>query len=236
MSIADKLDVVAETLPKVLIAGKKSEYDAFWDNHPTAKGIINGTNMFSGRGWNDITFKPKYDIKPSYGYMLFKGCGITDLVERVKECGVTCDLSICTNFYYAFCDTALTHLGDIYIDKDSFTTATSPTGSMFAHSYYLHTINKIIVNDKGTTKFSSDMFSSTHMLANVTFEGVIGKSINFEWCPLTRESITNIVEHLSPSVSEQTVTFKNSAKEAAFTDDEWQDLISTKPNWTFSLI
>jgi hypothetical protein len=32
------------------------------------------------------------------------------------------------------------------------------------------------------------------------------------------------------------VTFSKKAKEAAFTADEWEALIATKPNWTISLV
>ena len=52
---------------------------------------------------------------------------------------------------------------------------------------------------------------------------------------LTKSSITNIVNVLSPTVTGQTATFNKAAKEAAFTDDEWEELIATKPNWTFNL-
>ena len=33
MSIAEKLTTVAENVPKVYEAGKKAEYDAFWDKY-----------------------------------------------------------------------------------------------------------------------------------------------------------------------------------------------------------
>lgn len=237
MSIAEKYATLKdEKIPKVYAAGKKSEYDEFWDNHPIAKGYVNGTNLFSGAGWNDVTFKPKYDIKLGNCYMVFKACAVTDLVERLKECGVILDFSNATNFYYAFGETKITHIGEIHLTHSNFSSATTGTISMFSYSQNLHTIDKIIVNNAGTTRFSNDMFIYATSLANITFEGVIGYSLNFQWCPLTRESITNIVEHLSPTVTEQTVTFKKSAKEAAFTDDEWSELIATKPNWTFSLI
>ena len=108
------------------------------------------------------------------------------------------------------------------------------TQGMLGYTYYLHTIDKIIVTER--VIFSSDAFSNSTALANITFEGVIGNSINFQWSPLSKASITNIVEHLSSTATGQTCTFKKSAKEAAFTDDEWSALIANKTNWTFSLV
>ncbi len=217
-------------------AGKKAEYDRFWDSHPIAKGYTNGTNLFSGAGWNDITFKPKYDIILGNCYMAFKGCAVTDLVKRLKECGVALDFSGASTFYYTFAEAKITHLGEIHLTHSNFAIATANTSSMFSYCYYLHTIDKIIVNDEGTTKFHNSMFERADSLANITFEGVIGNSINFQWCPLSRTSITNIIEHLSPTATEQTLTLKKSAKEEAFTPEEWASLIASKPNWTFSLI
>ncbi len=217
-------------------AGKKTEYDEFWDNHPTAKGYCNGTNLFSGAGWNNVTFKPKFDIILGHCYMAFKSCAVTDLVERLKECGVILDLSKATNFYYAFTESNISHIGEIHLTHSNFSSSTTGTISMFATAYDLHTIDKIVVNNEGTTKFSNSMFDRANSLSSITFEGVIGTSINFQWCPLTRESIANVIEHLSPIVTGQTVTFKKSAKETAFTNDEWAELTATKPNWTFSLV
>ena len=217
--------------------GIQTEWDRFWDNHPTASGsLVDGTNLFSGAGWNDITFRPKNNIKPNSSYMLFKGCHITELVKILKECNVVLDLSETYSLYYAFNDTKMTHIGDVYLIHNNFVTQEYATQAAFAYSSQLHTIDKIIVNNEGTTLISSDAFSGCNSLANITFEGVIGNSINFQWCPLTKTSITNIIEHLSGTATGQTLTLKKTAKEAAFTADEWAALIANKTNWTFSLV
>ena len=51
-----------DTTP-VFEAGKKSEYDAFWDSS-NDKGKI-GTGSFAGGYWNEKTFRPPYDLKAS---------------------------------------------------------------------------------------------------------------------------------------------------------------------------
>ncbi len=62
MSIADKLQTIAENESKVFEAGKKAEYNLFWDIFQ-----LNGERRwywgaFAGPGWTDKTFKPKYPI------------------------------------------------------------------------------------------------------------------------------------------------------------------------------
>lgn len=80
-------------------------------------------------------------------------------------------------------------------------------------------------------------FYNCTALANVTVVAeTINRTIDFQWCPLTKESITSIVSGLRSDVTGQTCTFKKSAKEAAFTADEWAELIATKTNWTISLV
>ncbi|MFR8974816.1 MAG: hypothetical protein ACLVG9_02365, partial [Eubacteriales bacterium] len=60
--------------------------------------------------------------------------------------------------------------------------------------------------------------------------------ISFESCKkLTKSSITSVINGLSDTVTGKTATFNQTAKEAAFTNEEWAVLIGTKPNWTFSL-
>ena len=92
---------------------------------------------------------------------------------------------------------------------------------------------RVIIDETNTFL---NTFNNCISLQNIIVDGIIGASIGFPHSPLTRESITNVIEHLSETATGKTVTFKKSAKEAAFTDDEWAELTATKPNWTFSLL
>lgn len=61
MSIAEKLATIAENVPKVFDAGKKAEYDAFWDSYQ-----VNGTRTGYSNGfynWRRDAFNPKYPIR-----------------------------------------------------------------------------------------------------------------------------------------------------------------------------
>ena len=106
------------------------------------------------------------------------------------------------------------------------------TVNMFEGSS-IHTVCELIVTE---TTALQNTFASAANLANITIGGVIGKSINMQWCPLTADSIRSVVNALSATATGCAATFNKAAKEAAFTDDEWAALIANKPNWTFSLV
>ena len=65
MSIAEKLVTVAENQQKVFDAGKKAEYDRFWDAFQDYGNRTVYTNAFCYDGWNDEIYNPKYTIRPT---------------------------------------------------------------------------------------------------------------------------------------------------------------------------
>ena len=73
-------------------------------------------------------------------------------------------------------------------------TSSSNMNNVFAYSTRLTTINKIIVNENTTY---TNWFPYCRQLQNITFVGTIGKSIDFSECPLTPESMVNIILHLA---------------------------------------
>lgn len=97
------------------------------------------------------------------------------------------------------------------------------------------------------TNFANPFYYQTAMTTiRFTDDSVIAASISFNHSPLTKESITNIINTLSLNVTGCTVTFKKSAVDTAFetaeglgdgsTSAEWLALIATKPNWTVTLV
>ena len=84
-------------------------------------------------------------------------------------------------------------------------------------------------------------FSNTFLycadLEEIRFvENTIKDVISFESCKkLSKSSTTSVINGLSDTVTGKTATFSKTAKEAAFTDAEWAQLIGTKPNWTIAL-
>lgn len=229
---AEKVDAVYE-------AGKKAEYDAFWDNYQQNGERTLYECAFAGKGWNERTFKPKYDIRPTSAYGLFwhlaSGTNI-DLVSVSEECGINFDFSQCTLFQYAFYSSGLTRIG--VID----TRSCSSFQQFAASNGTLHTIEKLILKEDGSQTFSNASWFLPVKLKNITIEGKFGDTINFGACTqLTKQSIINIINALSDTATGKSLTLLKSL--IAHTDrfgsvdsEEWQSLVASKPNWTISLI
>ncbi len=82
-------------------------------------------------------------------------------------------------------------------------------------------------------------FQSCNQLVDITISGVIGNDINLQYSPLSKASITSVVNALSETMSGKTATFQKDAVVNAFgstTAQEWLDLVATKQNWTISLV
>ena len=199
MSIADKLTQIAENEQAVFEAGKKSEYDTFWDVYQENGNKISYRLAFFGSGWNDTTFHPKYPMK------MYKG------QQQMQA------------FYYF----RGTHI-DVDIDFRAVGNA-----QVFQSASLLKTISKLIVTDEVTY---TNWFAGCPALEDITIEGTIGNDISFpDSALLTKASIESIIGALSGTVTGKTLTVNAAAKQVAFTDSEWAELIGTKPNWTFSL-
>lgn len=243
MSIAEKLTQIAENEQKVFDAGKKAEYDHFWDTFQLEGKRVDYQYGFGSVGWNDKTFKPKYDIILGVGVTgsyTFWCCGVSNLKEALDKRGVKLDTSKCKYMHSFLRGARCVEVPTIDLSECSNSTGTA---SCFS-STYLITIEKIVFSK--TTNISSTMFQNATSLQNVVCEGVIAKSINFGSCPLTKASITSAFNAFSATIMNQTATFKKDAVNVAFetsegaadgsTSAEWLNLIATKPNWTISLV
>lgn len=234
MNIAEKLTQIAENEQRVFEAGRKDYWNEFWDN------ILSGTNWqykFCGSSWNDKTFYPPQDLVcGQYANQLFYLCGITDLAGRLRECGVKLDLSkasvrVDNMFNYATKLTTVPYLDVRACSKNGVLSC------MFMDCHSLKTIEGIHLKEDGSQNLGNSIFARCNVLETVAFYGSIGSDLDFQTCvKLSKSSIQNIVEHLSDAASGKTLTMSKTAIRNAFTDDEWNTLIATKPNWTFSVI
>lgn len=244
MSVADKLATIAENVPKVYEAGKKAEYDAFWDMYQQNGERTSYECAFAGKGWNEHTLKPKYDVVPTsaYGFLWhLKSDANIDLVKIEEECGITFDFSNCTSFTYAFYSSGLTRIG--IVD----TRSCSAFGQFAAASTTLHTIEKLILKDDGSQTISNATWFLPPYLENITIEGKLGASVSLESnTRINKESIISCFSALSDTSTGKTFTLRTSRVATEFetsegandgvSSAEWQTLIATKPNWTISLV
>lgn len=235
MSISDTILSNTNTIylnqKEVFEAGKNQQDKEFWKEYQTgvSRNYINV--MFAGPHWTEATFNPKYDIQPnSTAEYLFFFNNVQDLDAAIRKAGIIFDLSGCKNLNSLFRN----YTGQIVPVISTISCGISDT-YLFAYSSTLTTIKRLIVKNDGTQNFTG-WFTSCSSLSNIVIEGVIGQNFDIKDSPLTKESIESIVNALSTASTGKTVSFKKSAKESAFTEDEWNALISTKQNWTFSLV
>ena len=240
MNISEKIIRAKTDYDEVYDAGKKAEYDRFWDLFQNNGNRTSYNSVFGGRAWGDETFKPKYDIKPkgsgTIGYA-FNQNGVTNLKQTLEDLGIEMDLSQVTgSAVMAFANVRSSELP--VLDLRGCTSGQQ----LFANAGLLETVEKLIVSSSLTY---SGSFGNCSKLENITFAGEIGKSIDFQYSPLTKASIESIVEHLWDGASGQKLTLNLAAVNKAFetaeganngsVSMEWLDLESSKPNWTIAL-
>ena len=233
MSIAEKLTAVAQNVPKVFEAGKKAQYDEFWDSFPANP---DGTYLFSGDMWNDVTFKPKRNIELKNGANgLFYNNGCKNIKEALEKCGVTLNMSQVTGANNCFSYASTSELPALDLSN------ISSVQNVFAYAQNLVTVKSVRFKDGATF---SNAFTNCKSLKNITILGTIsGNGFNVSPCTeLTAESLYSIVEALSPSelLSGLTVTFPSKA-EVNYNDNPplnapqtWAELRATRPKWSFT--
>lgn len=224
--------------------GKQAEREEFWNDFfsQAVEGYCIG--LFSGSGWNAETFSrliyPNKKITPTgttgserMFYMFNRNKAVTSTpnppIDMTEFCNHV-DFSQVTALNWTFQNARIKNVTvDASMCKSLNATFNMDNGGSI--DYITLKVTEV------TTSFAL-CFAYAYDLKNITFtdDSVIVASINFQHSPLTKASIESVVAALSPTVTGQTVTFKKTAKEAAFAQEEWEALIATKSNWTFSLV
>lgn len=213
--IADKLVQIEENVEKVYNAGKKAEYDAFWDAFQNYGNQINGKYIYAGRGWTVDTFKPKYSVAYESSTNIFQEFGNgkkCDLAEILEKQGVVFDFSKCRNLSTGFYGTSFTRIPKI--DMSCSGAGENSVTTIFSNSKVLETIDEFILRDDGI-QLLTNAFNECNALKNIKFGGVIGQNLDMHWSPLTADSIRSIMEHLSDTSSGKTLTLSKTAVETA---------------------
>lgn len=217
--------------------GKQIANNELWANALDEKQNDIWQYRFAGASWNDETFRPTQDIKPSYyADHAFYMSGITDLVGCLEKNNVKFDTSKATaraDSMFAW-STKLTRVP--YLDFSNANT-TSGITSLFQQCTSLHTVEGLNVGNREDLNFAS-AFQNCYELVNITIDGVIASS-NFnvgKSTKLSKASITSIINALSLTKSGYPITLSKDAVNNAFSTEEWNTLIATKTNWTITLV
>jgi hypothetical protein len=242
MSIAEKLTKVAENVPKVYEAGKKSEYDKFWNNYQQNGAEISYNYAFAYARWNDNNFKPKHNIVPTTANYMFQNSEIKQLKSILQAQNVILDTSKCTSLQSMFMSSKIEHIPAISC------VGTTTLSNVFSYCNQVKTIEKFILKYEGLNTFTNT-FVGCSELEHIIFEGVMGSNgLNLQWSTkLSKDSITSIINALSDTTTGLAVTLSKTAVNNAFginLDDvttypegsEYYNLRHSKDNWTISYV
>lgn len=204
-----KPNEMADKVVEVYDKGRHDEWSDFWDKFQNKGAPGNYDYLFycnftlNGIGWNDDNFKPKYDIVMTSGDRAFRGCGFTDFNAILERQGVIFDSSRATVMHLCFQNCYnLTRVPTIDVSN-------CPSGmsnTLFGYCGKLHTIDKLKVRDDGSTQFT-EVFYGCNVLKNITFDGVIGRTISFSSSPLSIESMKDVINHLADYSAQNTGTY-----------------------------
>lgn len=197
-----------------------------------ASGFEDGKNRF----WNALQNNGN---GANYHYAFCYNRFNDDNFEPIHP--INCSTGNSTSMAIFFANTVITDTKvPIYLSNNA--------QSCFYGCTALKTIRELGMNTQ--TKFDYTFFNCT-ALENITItkDKYIAQSIDFSECPLTKASISNVVNALmSAYTMSTTITFKRAAVNKAFetsagandgsTSAEWNNLISYKVSrgWTVSLV
>ena len=190
----------------VFDAGKKSEYDAFWDTYQSNGTRKNYHSAFAGDGWKQTNFKPKYTVRPSEARNMFYQSPLTDLTLTHKL-----DFSEVTALSDFIARSSVTKVPAINLSKiiDSL--------YVFENAFALVTVENLIFPTSPFTVNISGIFYRCNALENITITGTIQNTgCDLHWSTkLTVESLTSILTALSKNSSVaagKSITFPTAAQ------------------------
>ena len=209
---------------EVFDAGKKAEYDRFWDAFQNNGKRTNYDRAFYGEGWNETSYTPKYDMQPTSANQMFASSNVSGIeVTTVDFSKAT------TGDYLLYNCQKLTRVPTISL------VSLSGLNNTFAWSGNIVTIDKLVLKSDGSQTFTTT-FQSCGSLVNLTIVGTIGQNgFNVGGSPkLSHDSLMSIINALQDKTSvggtwSVTLGATNLAK---LTDAE--KAIATQKGWTLA--
>lgn len=170
--------------------GKQAEYDAFWDTYQENGNRVQYIYAFSGRGWTNENFKPKYAMHCGTGAYMFSGTGVTHLDTDKLDMSAAGDFAFM--FYGSMSTNYLQYIGALNMSSATRTT------NMFHSCGMLKEIELLTLpNDPTKLTNVQNMFNGCNNLQEVRFAGMIPLSISFQWSPkLSHDSLMSIIDAL----------------------------------------
>lgn len=231
--LPDENKVLSKVTVDVNVAD--SFYDALWDAYQESGTRANYAYAFYGRGWTDVSFKPKYDIRINgAANAMFSGAYITDLEKILEEQGVVLDFSQATNVasLFAYCPN-ITRIPVL-----DFSNVPRTSNSLFRDCKRLETleINNVPEYEYHISTYNIwyQSFVNCNNLKNLKITGVISNSMDLKSSSLlTMESVNNIINTLGTYDDENSrVLTLHSTVKGNLTDTQIAAI--TNKNWTLA--
>ena len=221
--------------------GKTLQYNDFWDMYQQRGTRTDYARAFSGIGWTEKTFKPKYSLRDiNSAIRMFEGTGIKNLSELMIGLGMHLNLEGTTRTDYMFANCGITHVPDLDLR------AVTNMEYMFYRAEELEVIEGLRLADDGSQELGARFFYRCYCLNTVIFHGQIGCDVDIRHSPLYRGSIENLISALLPTAEGKTVYLSKSRVNKEFetskdakdgsTSAAWLSLVASKPGWTISLV
>jgi hypothetical protein len=224
MSIAEKTLLLKQDIDEVYTSGKQAEYDEFWDVYQNNGNRTSYLGAFSGYGWTDETFIPKYPLDMGDGITGINLFYYSRITDAIKNLGI--NIKAYSNMNNFANSSTITHFNTV--DFSEVTQCNSAFGSS-----NLKRIEKLILSNK--TQFSS-MFGGASNIEYIGFEGTISNNgLSVSPCTkLDKSSLLKLVECLEnkKGVSGTWTVTLGSTNLAKLTDDE--KAIATDKGWTLA--
>lgn len=251
MNTSEKLTAITENVPKVYEAGKKAEYDTFWDTFQQ-NGNRKSYRAAFGSCFTTENFKPKYPIIPKRTYNhdnaeaeMFYYTNRDNPKNKIDLSNYPIDLSHLNDTYVGGNPTVFNNacVDNIFVDLSNV----PKVGVLFRYSDSSTSPTNIRLRiTESLTSIDTDAFyyvganTSDKVTLSFTEDSVLAASLRLGQARrVTPECVRNIFRVMSDTVSGKTLTLKTEAVAYAFgsvDNAEWQALVASKPNWTISLI
>ena len=219
MSIAEKALQLKEDFDEVYEAGNKNGYNEatlkMWDAYTNKGKRERGERLFSQANFTNIEELPYPLVIKDSMYRMFYDYRGGKLPRPqyvdLSQVAPTVDTGNMLAWWSPSNDAGWTADG---VFPDYGLPAMNTYASSFTDARKLMKIEILRVHE--TTTFSGP-FNNCLNLKDITFEGVIGRSISFSTCPLSVESMKNIITHLkdysgTTNAGKYTLTLKDSCK------------------------
>ena len=231
--------------------GKQAEYDRFWDAFQENGERTNYANAFYGFYWNKETLRPKYTCKVvgDGGSSMFARCYMKfpppDPSDLLDMSNIPIDVTEATYCGSMFENARVDNVTLIFGDKieSLYNAFTKGGGGNVAGMH----ITLLVPNPDcdWNNAFAYHPVKELNLLDGT----VIGTDgFNVQWATgLSKENLTSIINALSDSTSELSITISKGAVAEAFRtagsnhpdgwlSEEWKSLVTTKPFWNIILV